>query len=100
MASRFIWQIGRVRSKSSWVSREVSRFSHARDVVVSDTRAEQGRHSGRRARSDQVAACLLRRGMPANEPVRQRDQITRNRRRLVVLSLLMVAWWVCGRAMG
>ena len=100
MRNPWIWQIGRVRRKSSWVTREISRFSHARDSVGADLQAERGRHVGRRARSDQVAACLLHHGLTDNGPVRHRDQIARNRRRVIGMFVLVVGWWVCGRFLG
>ncbi len=99
MTSRWKWQIGRVHRKSSWVSREISRFSHAPNTVVADIQTEQGRHIGRRARSDQVAACLLHRQLPASKQAPQRNQISRNRKRVLLAAAATLAWWIFGRLM-
>jgi len=78
------------------IDRDVRRFSLVRDRAVSELHAEEDRRQGRRARSDEVATCLLRRDLPAAVSVRREDRAARNRRRVVSIFLLLVTWWVAG----
>jgi hypothetical protein len=78
------------------IDRDVRRFSLVRDRVGSELQ-EANRQPGRRARSDEVATCLLRHDLPAAVSVRREDRTARNRRRVVVVFCLLVAWWIAGR---
>lgn len=79
------------------IDREVRPFTRVRDRSASELHGEEERRRGRKARSDEVATCLLRRDLPAAVSVRREDRAARNRRRVVMVFLLMVGWWVAGR---
>ncbi len=72
-------------------------FWHPRDQVLAAI--EDDRRHGRRASSDQVATCLLRRDLPGAVAVRRVDRVARNRRRVRLVAALLVIWWLSGKAM-
>ena len=72
-------------------------FWHPRDNMLA--LLEEDRRHGRRASSDQVATCLLRRDLPGAVAVRRVDRVARNRHRVKLLAGGLAVWWLAGKAL-
>ncbi len=79
------------------IHRDIKRFSAVSDVSHVDVVVESDRCSGRFAKSDQVATCLLRRNYASAMPVRREVRVARNRRRLKFAFMAVLVWWGLGR---
>jgi len=77
-------------------SRNFRLFAGEKDSTIAEILVEEERRRGRRATSDHVATCLLRRGLPAAVSVRREDRLARNKRRVVLAFGLLVIWWLAG----
>jgi hypothetical protein len=88
------WRSGKHRMPL--VQRDIKRFSTMRDPMSGSDGILSDRSYGRLAKSDQVAACLLRREYADALPLRREAMVARNRRRLRVLFAVVLLWWVVG----
>lgn len=87
----------RIGAKVPLVSRDLPRGRLIRHLVGFDVQPPCDQQQGRKADHDRVAMCLLRRDVESVMPVRREIRIARNRRRLKVVAVLMVLWWLTGR---
>jgi hypothetical protein len=87
---RILWRQGRQRLPL--VQRDIKKFS-AISGGMDDSLCSGG---GRVARSDQVASCLLMREYEGAMPVRREVLVSRNRRRLKVIFIFTIVWWIIG----
>lgn len=88
------WHAGRQRMPL--VQRDIKRFSSVRNSLQNGIAVCSDRGCGRFAKSDQVASCLLRREYAGAMPVRREVLVARNRRRLKLLFVCVLLWWVAG----
>lgn len=59
--------------------------------------SDRDQQRGRFAAHDRIAMCLLRKDIESALPARREISITRNRRRLKVIFILCILWWIAGR---
>ncbi len=93
---RWIWNIGWIRRRSFVLGHRSRLPSLLRDVTISDIRHEQGRRAGRRAQSDHIAGCLLRRDLPRAVPMQPTDHLGRNSRLVALVFGVAIVWWAVG----
>ena len=81
---------GGILSRSGRFARATPAYGTSSDRLVEAM-------SGRKARHDQVAMCLLRKDVEHVLPARRASRIARRRRQLVISGLLACLWWLGGR---
>ncbi len=91
-----MWWRGR-KQHVPLIHRDIRQFSAMRDSSHANILSDVDWRRGRFAPSDQVATCLLRKGYAAVMPVRKEVRVARNRRRLMLAFIAVMAWWIAGR---
>ncbi len=88
---------GRRGAGSNGILSRSGRFSRASPLgSISSDRVVEAM-TGRKARHDQVAMCLLRKDVEHVLPARRASRIARRRRQLVISGILLCLWWLGGR---
>ena len=88
------WRTG--QQKMPLVQRDIKRFSPLRDPLPDGLPLMSEERNGRLAKSDQVANCLLLREYADGLPLRHEALVARNRRRLQIVFLAVLLWWIAG----